>query len=136
MSESERETGSRLDLKFNDQGLVAAIVQDVDTGRILMLGWMNEEALRRTLKTRKATFFSRSRDKIWVKGESSGHIQKVVEARIDCDQDAVLLRCRPHGPACHVGYETCFYRVVGDGDKLEFVEDCIFDPEKVYQKKE
>ena len=135
MSESERETGRWLDLKFDDHGLVAAIVQDVDTGRVLMLGWMNEEALSQTLKTRKATFFSRSRDKIWVKGESSGRIQEVVEARIDCDQDAVLLRCRPHGPACHVGYETCFYRAVGDGDKLEFVEDCVFDPEKVYQKK-
>ena len=83
MSDSDRETGSRLDLKFNDQGLVAAVVQDLDSGRVLMLGWMNEAALRRTLETRKATFFSRSRNKMWVKGESSGHIQEVVEARID-----------------------------------------------------
>jgi phosphoribosyl-AMP cyclohydrolase len=132
MSNTQRETGTSLDVKYNDQGLVAAIVQDADTGQVLMLGWMNEAALRQTLQTRKATFYSRSRDKMWVKGESSGHIQEVLEARIDCDQDAVLLRCKSHGPACHVGYQTCFYRAVDAQDTLRFVEERVFDPQKVY----
>ena len=132
MSDAARETGRQLDPKYGDQGLLAAIVQDADTGQVLMLGWMNAEALQRTLATGRATFYSRSRDQIWVKGESSGHVQQVVEARVDCDQDAVLLRCRPHGPACHVGYQTCFYRAVRDGDRLEVVEPRAFDPEQVY----
>src|SRR5262245_11065578 len=102
MSDAARETGTKLDVKFNDQGLVPAIVQDVQTHQILMMGWMNAAALAQTLETRKATFYSRSRNKMWVKGEESGHIQEVVEARVDCDQDVVLLLCKSHGPACHV----------------------------------
>lgn len=132
MSDTQRETGTAMNVKYNEQGLVAAIVQDADTGQVLMLGWMNDAALRQTLETRKATFYSRSRDKMWVKGESSGHVQEVVEARIDCDQDAVLLRCKPHGPACHVGYQTCFYREMDGQDALKFVEQRTFDPQKVY----
>jgi len=132
MSDSDRETGQSLDVKFNDQGLVPAIVQDVDTGQVLMMAWMNEAALKQTLTIRKATFYSRSRDKMWIKGESSGHVMEVVEARVDCDQDTVLLRCKAHGPACHVGYQTCFYRAADDGGALSFVEERVFDPQKVY----
>lgn len=137
MSDSARETGTTLDIKFNDQGLVPAIVQDAQTGEVLMMGWMNQAALDQTLATRKATFYSRSRNKMWVKGEESGHIQEVLEARIDCDQDVVLLRCKSHGPACHVGYHTCFFRAAtetkADGG-LKIVEKRAFDPKKVYAK--
>ncbi len=133
MSDSKRETGDRLDLKLDGKGLIAAIVQDADSGEVLMLGWMNRAALDQTIATRKATFYSRSRDRIWVKGESSGHVQEVVEARIDCDQDAVLLRCRAGGPACHVGYQSCFYRSIDAGDELRLVAEKVFDPEKVYR---
>ena len=134
MADKQRETGTTLDVKYNEQGLVPAIVQDIDTGEVLMMGWMNDAALKQTLETRKATFYSRSRDKMWVKGESSGHIQEVVEARIDCDQDTVLLRCKSHGPCCHVGYKTCFYRadVSGSVSELKLVEQRVFDPDKVY----
>ncbi len=132
MSEDQRQTTAVLDVKFNDQGLVPAIVQDADTGQVLMMGWMNARALAQTLATRQATFYSRSRDKIWVKGESSGHIQEVVEARVDCDQDTVLLRCRSHGPCCHMGYQTCFYRACTGEKDLEYVEQKVFDPETVY----
>ena len=133
MADAQRETGTTLDVKFNDQGLVPAIVQDADTGHVLMMGWMNEAALKQTLETKKATFYSRSRDKMWVKGESSGHIQEVLEARVDCDQDTVLLRCKSHGPACHVGYHTCFYRAADDRRRLSFVEERVFDPDAVYK---
>jgi phosphoribosyl-AMP cyclohydrolase len=127
-----RETGTALDVKFNEQGLVPAIVQDHATGEVLMMGWMNEAALRQTLATRKATFFSRSRNKMWVKGESSGHIQEVIEARVDCDQDTVLLRCKSHGPCCHVGFNSCFYRAADAGGSLKYVEEKVYDPSKVY----
>ena len=97
-----------------------------------MMGWMNQAALDQTLSTRKATFYSRSRKKMWVKGESSGHVQEVVEARVDCDQDAVLLRCNSKGPCCHVGYQTCFYRACDGDEKLKFVEEKVYDPKSVY----
>lgn len=132
MGDAARETGRQLDVKFNEQGLVPAIVQDADTGDVLMMGWMNDAALRQTLATGKATFYSRSRDKMWVKGESSGHIQQVVEARVDCDQDTVLLRCKSHGPCCHVGYQSCFYRAADAEGELTFVEQKVFDPDEVY----
>jgi phosphoribosyl-AMP cyclohydrolase len=132
MSDPNRETGSTLDIKFNDQGLVPAIVQDHATGEILMMGWMNQAALEQTIKTKLATFYSRSRDKIWVKGESSGNTQEVLEARVDCDQDVVLLKCKSNGPCCHVGYNSCFYRKILDAETLETVEEKAYDPEKVY----
>ena len=132
MAESELETGKTLAIRYNDQGLVPAIVQDADTGQVLMMGWMNDQALKQTLSTGKATFYSRSRNKIWVKGETSGHTQQVVEARVDCDQDTVLLRCKPMGPCCHVGYQTCFYRAHEAGDSLRTVEEKVFEPKSVY----
>lgn len=97
--------------KFDASGLVAAVAQDAETGEVLMLAWMNAEALARTLETGRATYWSRSRGEIWVKGETSGHIQEVVEFRVDCDQDAVLLKVRQTGGACHTGRESCFYRI-------------------------
>lgn len=133
MPESSIESTLELTPRFNEQGLLPAIVQDIDSGAVLMMAWMNEEALHNTLSTRKATFYSRSRNKSWVKGESSGHIMEVVEARLDCDQDTLLLRCRAHGPACHAGYQSCFYRKV-EADSLHVVESKVFDPEKVYGK--
>jgi phosphoribosyl-AMP cyclohydrolase len=134
MADLQRETGATLDVKFDEHGLVPAIVQDIATGQVLMMGWMNQAALQQTLSTRKATFYSRSRKKMWVKGEESGHIQEVVEARVDCDQDVVLLRCKSHGPACHVGFHTCFYRAAEGGDALRFVEKQVFDPKAIYKK--
>jgi phosphoribosyl-AMP cyclohydrolase len=95
-------------LKRNQQGLVPAVVQQHDTGEVLMLGWMDDEALHRTLTTGRGTFWSRSRQEYWVKGETSGHRQHVVEVRLDCDGDTVLLKVDQEGPACHTGARTCF----------------------------
>ena len=134
MGDKQREEGNVLDIKFDDNGLVPAIVQDIDNGEILMMGWMNEEALKLTIENKKATFFSRSRQKMWVKGESSGHVQEVVEARTDCDQDVVVLKCKSHGPCCHVGYKSCFYRQITDPKTLKTVEEKVFDPNEVYKK--
>jgi len=132
MSQVKPETATELDIKFNEQGLVPAIVQDIGTGQVLMMGWMNAKALDQTLQTQRATFYSRSRQSLWVKGESSGHVQEVIEIRVDCDQDTVLLRCKSHGPCCHAGYQSCFYRTVGDLGHLQVVEPKVFDPESVY----
>ncbi|MCC7145861.1 MAG: phosphoribosyl-AMP cyclohydrolase [Phycisphaeraceae bacterium] len=132
MAGQDRETGLKLDIKFDEHGLVPAIVQDAATGQVLMMAWMNEAALKQTLEIRKATFYSRSRNKMWIKGESSGHVMEVLEARVDCDQDVVLLRCKAHGPACHAGYQTCFYRATEASGPMKFVEEKVFDPAKVY----
>lgn len=133
MGDTARETTNQLDIKFDEKGLVPAIVQDIDTGEVLMMAWMNEAALKQTLELKKATFYSRSRDKMWIKGESSGHVQEVVEARVDCDQDLVLLKCKSHGPCCHVGYNSCFYRRADADGTLTVVEEKVFDPAKVYK---
>jgi phosphoribosyl-AMP cyclohydrolase len=95
-------------ITYNEQGLVPAIAQDRTTGKVLMMAWMDAEALRRTLETRKATYWSRSRKEYWVKGETSGHTQHVAEVRADCDGDTILLTVDQVGPACHTGAETCF----------------------------
>jgi phosphoribosyl-AMP cyclohydrolase len=105
-------------LKRDGQGLVAAVVQQHDTGEVLMLGWMDDEALRRTLTTGRTTFWSRSRSEYWVKGETSGHRQWVKEVRLDCDGDALLVKVDQEGPACHTGSRTCF-----DDDLLPFTDD-------------
>ena len=132
MSNPALETGIDLAPQFNDQGLIPAIVQDDATGQILMMGWMNQAALTQTLETRLATFYSRSRQKMWVKGESSGHTQQVLDARIDCDQDVVLLRCKSNGPCCHVGYTSCFYRRITPSQTLEVIDEKAYDPDAVY----
>jgi phosphoribosyl-AMP cyclohydrolase len=113
----DRETGLVLDPKFDANGLITAVCTDADTGEVLMLAHMNAQALDQTLNGGKATFWSRSRQALWVKGESSGNYLHVVEARIDCDQDAIWLKCRPDGPACHTGANSCFFRIV-DGSTL------------------
>ena len=111
------ERGAEIAPRFDANGLVAAIAQHADTGEVLMFAWMNAEALRLTLDTGVAHYWSRSRNSLWKKGETSGQLQLVEEIRIDCDQDAVLLKVRPQGDggACHVGFRSCFYRVVVDG---------------------
>ena len=106
------ETSPTLSPAFNADGLIAAIAQDAATGEVLMLAWMNAEALRLTLETGRVTYWSRSRKALWMKGETSGHTQRLIEARIDCDQDAILLRIEQTGAACHTGARSCFYRTV------------------------
>lgn len=110
-----RETGAALDPKYDANGLITAVATHATTGEVLMLAHMNAEALAVTLETGKATFWSRSRGRLWTKGETSGHFLHVVEARIDCDQDALWLRVEPHGPACHTGAPSCFYRRIENG---------------------
>ncbi|MBX9882235.1 MAG: phosphoribosyl-AMP cyclohydrolase [Sphingomonas sp.] len=111
-----RETSLTLDPKFNSDGLITAVATD-RTGQLLMVAHMNAEALARTLETREAVFWSRSRGRLWKKGETSGHVLRVIEARIDCDQDALWLICDPAGPACHTGAASCFYRRI-EGEAL------------------
>ena len=106
-------------LKFDEQGLIPAIAQDAESGEVLMVGYMNAEALRRTLETGLATYWSRSRQEYWVKGKTSGHLQKVREVRVDCDGDAILLRVEQVGAACHTGFRSCFYRRVTEAQQLE-----------------
>ena len=124
-----------IELDFEKQGgLVPAIVQDADDGTVLMVAYMNEASFKHTLETGKATYWSRSRNELWVKGESSGNVQEVVEVLVDCDEDTVLLKVRQGGgAACHVGYRSCFYRTVQDGE-LKVNSERVFDPEKVYKK--
>lgn len=117
--------------KYN--GLVPAIVQDDATGEVLMLGFMNAEALAETQRTQQAVFFSRSRNKLWRKGESSGHLLKVRQLRIDCDSDTLLVRVQPIGPGvCHEGYRSCFYRKLENDGTASVTEDRAFAPEEVY----
>ena len=118
---AELERGAVLAPRFDANGLIAAVTTHAETGEVLMLAWMNAEALRLTLDTGEAHYFSRSRQSLWKKGETSGQVQKVVEVRVDCDQDAVLLKVLPQGDggACHVGFRSCFYRVVEDGGLVE-----------------
>ena len=120
-STHELERGAVLAPSFNAEGLICAIAAHADTGEVLMLAWMNAEALKLTLETGQAHYWSRSRRSLWKKGETSGQVQQVVEVRVDCDQDAVLLKVRPRGDggACHVGFRSCFYRVVEDGVLVE-----------------
>ena len=118
---AELERGSVLTPSFNAEGLIAAIAVHADSGEVLMLAWMNAQALRATLDTGEAHYFSRSRQALWKKGETSGQVQRVVELRVDCDQDAVLLKVHPQGDggACHVGFRSCFYQVVENGRLVE-----------------
>jgi len=115
------ERGETIAPRFDANGLIAAVAQHAESGEVLMLAWMNDEALRLTLDTGEVHYFSRSRGALWKKGETSGQVQKVVEVRLDCDQDAVLLKVLPQGDggACHVGFRSCFYRVVEGGRLAE-----------------
>ncbi len=117
LSGSSQDECTQLRPKFDANGLIAAIAQDAETGEVLMLAWMNAQALAATLNTGYATYWSRSRQKLWVKGESSGHTQKLIELRVDCDQDAVLMKVEQTGGACHTHRPSCFYRIA-DGANL------------------
>ena len=115
VDQAMREQGSQFLPKFDAQGLLSAVVQDADSGRILMVAFMDKEALDATVETRVAHFHSRSRGRLWKKGETSGNVLKVEEILVDCDQDALVLRCRPAGPTCHTGAPSCFYRKLEGG---------------------
>jgi phosphoribosyl-AMP cyclohydrolase len=127
MSESEVDVDAP-DLAFDDRGLVPAVAQDAGSGDVLMLAYVNREALERTRETGLAHYYSRSRNELWRKGTTSGHVQRVREVRVDCDGDALLYRVDQEGGACHTGFESCFHRTV-DG---EVVGERVFDPDDVY----
>ena len=135
------ESGLHFAPKFDAGGLITAVAVDADSGEVLMVAYMNEESLAQTLERGEAVYFSRSRQKLWHKGGTSGHTQEIVEIRTDCDQDALVLRVRQKGPGCcHAGYGSCFYRAVplaadqSDGGKLrlEQIAEPTYDPDKVY----
>lgn len=119
-------------INWNSDGLVPAIAQDAKTGRILMMAWMNRESLQLTAQLQQAVYWSRSRQKLWHKGESSGHIQQVHEIRLDCDEDVIILQVEQiSGIACHTGRHSCFYRVLKDG-QWQIVEPVLKDPSEIY----
>jgi phosphoribosyl-AMP cyclohydrolase len=142
---AEIELGATLQPKFGPDGLIPCITQDVHSGEVLMFAFMNAESLGHTLRTKKATYWSRSRNKLWVKGEESGNVQHVRELRTDCDQDVLLIKVEQTGAAnasCHNGYKSCFYRKLADldgtetsGFTLTTTSDRLFDPATVYKKK-
>lgn len=124
-------------IKFTSDGLVPVIVQDFETNEVLMMAWANKQALENTIKTNKATYFSRSRQKLWCKGEESGNYQEIKEIRIDCDMDTVLFLVEQKGSkaACHTGHRSCFYRSLKDNDWQENNTPVMFEPEQIYQNK-
>ncbi len=123
-------------LKFDSQGLIPAIIQEQKTGRVLMMAWMNRASLETTLATGKTHFWSRSRQKFWMKGESSGHTQTVKQVSFDCDADTLLIQVEQIGAACHEGYQSCFFRSVQtDGKSLRITEPQLQTPEQIYGKK-
>ena len=135
---NELEEGLKFQPKFDASGLVTCVATDAATGDALMVAHMNDEALRKTIESGEAWYFSRSRNALWRKGETSGHVQRVVEMRLDCDQDAIWIRVEQAGAACHTGRRSCFYRRVDAGEggtRLTFVDaDKVFDPKAVYRK--
>jgi phosphoribosyl-AMP cyclohydrolase len=135
---SELEEGLAFRPRFDASGLVTCVATDAVTGEVLMVAHMNDEAVRKTIATGDAWYFSRSRKALWRKGETSGQTQRVVEMRVDCDQDAVWIRVEQIGAACHTGRKSCFYRKVDagkDGPQLSYIDaERLFDPDKVYKK--
>ena len=122
-------------LRWDEQGLVAAIAQDATSGRVLTVAWMNRDALRATVETGEAVYWSRSRKRLWHKGEESGHVQKVLEVRLDCDADAILLKVEQAGGiACHTGRESCFFRKLENGRWVS-TDPVLKDPKLIYGKK-
>ena len=123
------------DLVFDSAGLIPVIAQQHDSGEVLMLAWMNREALAETLRTGRACYWSRSRRQLWRKGETSGQVQRVVELRLDCDLDAILLRVDQTGVACHTGRRSCFFNRFADGGRIDAVDPVIADPSQLYPEK-
>ena len=122
-------------LKYDPNGLIPAIIQDAATGEVLMMAWMNRDSLQKTVETGKTHFFSRSRNKLWLKGETSGHTQAVKSISTDCDQDVILVKVEQTGAACHEGYYSCFFREYQAGGKdWKTVGKKLFEPEAVYKK--
>lgn len=134
MLEPLKRTPSFATIKWNEDGLIPAIVQDGENGDVLMMAWMDEAALRKTLETGQTHFYSRSRDQAWHKGGTSGHIQEVESIWIDCDADVVLIKARQIGGACHEGYRSCFFRRVDHDGRLEILSQPVFDAREVYGK--
>ncbi len=131
---NDKATGSLLDkVKFDANGLVPAIVQDANSKEVLMLAYMNREALKATMETGKTHFYSRSRKSQWLKGETSGHVQEVQAMHFDCDNDTVLIFATQKGGACHTGYYSCFYRKWDGKDGVTIVGHKVFDPDKTYK---
>jgi phosphoribosyl-AMP cyclohydrolase len=130
------EEGAEFIPKFDDNGLITVVAQDSQTGQILMVAYMNRQALELTIQTGYATYFSRSRQKLWKKGEQSGHVQKVEQILVDCDQDCLILKVAVDAGQCHVGYRSCFYRVLkkNTNKELKFIADKVFNPQKTYRK--
>jgi phosphoribosyl-AMP cyclohydrolase len=130
------EEGAEFIPKFDDNGLISVVAQDSQTGQILMVAYMNRQALEMTIQTGYATYFSRSRQKLWKKGEQSGHVQKVEQILVDCDQDCLILKVAVDAGQCHVGYRSCFYRALKNNTdkKLKFIADKVFNPQKTYRK--
>jgi phosphoribosyl-AMP cyclohydrolase len=128
--------GSVVELDFKKfGGLVPAVIQDHETGEVLMLGFLSPESWEKTLNEGEVVYFSRTRNKLWKKGETSGHVQKVREIYVDCDDDTVLIRVEQvGGAACHTGYESCFHKRVGRSGEVSTVGELVFDPEKVYKR--
>ena len=121
------------ELKYDSDGLIAAVIQDCTNNEILMVGYMNAEAIKQTLNTGRVCFWSRSRQKLWIKGETSGHTQTVESVAVDCDGDALLIKVTQKVAACHVGYRSCFYREVSpDGESTRVIGEKIFDADAVY----
>jgi phosphoribosyl-AMP cyclohydrolase len=123
-------------LKFDANGLISAIIQEQKTGRVLMMAWMNRASLEKTIATGRTHFWSRSRRKLWMKGETSGHVQQVKDIAFDCDGDALLIQVGQTGAACHEGYQSCFFRSVEkDGKSFKITEPQLETPEQIYGKK-
>ena len=121
-------------VKFDEHGLIPAIAQDAQTGRILMVAWMNREALQLTADNKRGVYWSRSRQKLWHKGEESGHIQVVKEIRLDCDADVITLQIEQLGGiSCHTGRESCFYRKLDDNQQWQIVDPVLKDPHRIYE---
>jgi phosphoribosyl-AMP cyclohydrolase len=139
-SAADLEEGRALTPKFDAEGLVTCVTTEAGSGEVLMVAHMNAQALAKTIATGEAWYFSRSRGVLWKKGETSGHVQRVVEMRVDCDQDAVLIKVEQTGGACHTGRRSCFYRLVPLGKPgavtLEFRDQQVFDPKTVYPGKD
>ncbi|HOC01222.1 MAG TPA: phosphoribosyl-AMP cyclohydrolase [Verrucomicrobiota bacterium] len=123
------------ELKFNAEGLIPAVIQEESTGRVLMLAWMNRGALEKTLELGQTVFWSRSRRKLWIKGETSGHVQRVKSVAFDCDGDTLLIQVEQAGAACHEGYKSCFYRAAEDGGlRIRITEPRLRTPDEIYGK--
>jgi phosphoribosyl-AMP cyclohydrolase len=123
------------ELKYDSAGLIPCVAQDAETGEVLMVAYMNRDSIKETIEKKLASYWSRSRQKFWVKGESSGHTQEVKEMLFDCDKDCIVLKIKQNGPgACHLGYRSCFFRKVDENGKLVEIMEKAFDPDEIYKK--